>query len=85
METGCTILPSITSDKPLKLFNKYIARGVIFNECCLSERGPYVFRSGSNQVQRVLCFRTTPSSHSTNSATKICSKGLVAQKPFFDR
>ena len=27
----------------------------------------------------------TPSSHSKNSATKICSKGWVAQKPFFDR
>ena len=26
--------------------------------------------------------RTTPSSHSKNSATKICSKGWVAQKPF---
>ena len=27
----------------------------------------------------------TPSSHSKNSATKICSKGWVAQKPFADR
>ena len=28
---------------------------------------------------------TTPSSHSKNSQSKICSKGWVAQKPFFDR
>ena len=27
----------------------------------------------------------TPSSHSKNSATKICSKGWVAHKPLFDR
>ena len=27
----------------------------------------------------------TPSSHSKNSLSKICSKGWVAQKPFFDR
>ena len=29
--------------------------------------------------------RTTPSSHSKNSLSKICSKGWVAQKPFVDR
>ena len=29
--------------------------------------------------------RSAPSSHSNNSATKICSKGRVAQKPLFDR
>ena len=27
----------------------------------------------------------TPSSHSKNSLSKICSKGWVAQKPFVDR
>ena len=28
---------------------------------------------------------STPSSHSKNSLSKICSKDWVAQKPFFDR
>ena len=38
----------------------------------------------ARSIRVALLTRNTPSSHSKNSATKMCSKGWVAQEPLFD-
>ena len=42
-------------------------------------------KSQYNQACMSILAAPTPSSHTKNPATKICSKGWVAQAPFFDR